>query len=439
MVERQRYKIEKRLDSGGMAEVFVGRAMSVGGIERPVAVKRILPSLTKKPKFGRMFLDEARLSMLLTHANIVQVFDVGRAADTYFIVMEYVDGWNLRRVFSRASELGFRIPLPLASFIMMEVCKGLAHAHEKRDENGRSLGIVHRDISPPNILISRSGEVKIVDFGLAKAVTQVELTDPGIVKGKFSYLSPEAAQGQLVDARADIFSAGTILFELLSNRQLFRGQNEAETLEQVRTMEPPPLSRLNHEVPPDFDAIVRRSLAKDPRRRFQSARELGEELASFLVSHNVKVTAYDLAAMLRTLFDDPEGLHRPHPAVRIRGLIEEEIANLASIGELQRIAEEGGQPLDLDASAFASVSSKYSFAALWAGDPQRPSGVAASPSRGTLGLSESLEGRDLNADLGLVADPRDVSFGGLPRWAWLAIGAGALALVTLLLVLLLRS
>ena len=211
MGDRQRYKILDKLDAGGMAEIYRAKAITLDGFEKSVAIKRILPHLCANPKFVNMFLDEARLAMKLNHANIVQVFDVGRAQDTYFIVMELVEGRNLRRIFQRLSEVGQRFPVPVAVFLVTEALKGLAHAHERRDGDGHSLGIVHRDVSPPNLLISHSGEVKLTDFGLAKAMTQVELTDPGIVKGKFSYLSPEALDGRAVDYRADIFSTGIIL------------------------------------------------------------------------------------------------------------------------------------------------------------------------------------------------------------------------------------
>jgi eukaryotic-like serine/threonine-protein kinase len=237
-VTRQRYRVLNKIDAGGMAEIYLARAVAVGGIEKNVAIKRVLPALTKNKRFVNMFLDEARLSMVLTHANIVQVFDVGRADGTYFIVMEYVDGQNLRRIIQRMSERGYRIAVPLASYLIAEVCKGLSHAHDQRDQQGNPLGIVHRDISPPNILISRAGEVKITDFGLAKAITQFEITDPGIVKGKFSYLSPEAANGKLVDHRADIFAAGILLWELLAGRRLFLGKSDMETVS-ARTSHPP--------------------------------------------------------------------------------------------------------------------------------------------------------------------------------------------------------
>jgi serine/threonine protein kinase len=219
---KQRYTIVEKLEVGGMAEIFIAQSTSVGGIQKRVAIKRILPNLTKNPRFVNMFLDEARLCMYLNHANIVQVFDVGKADGTYFIVMEYVEGTNLRQLFQQMSETGYSLPVELAVYIMAEVCKGLAHAHESTDMQGKALGIVHRDISPPNILISKSGEVKITDFGLAKARTQIELTDPGVVKGKFSYLSPEAANGKLVGEKSHHFRYSTTIFRSLFNEFLIR-------------------------------------------------------------------------------------------------------------------------------------------------------------------------------------------------------------------------
>src|SRR5574341_1192095 len=201
---RQRYRVIKKLDTGGMAEIYLGEMQAVEGFKKRVVIKRVLPRLTRNPRFVQMFLDEARLSLALVHANIVQVFDVGRADETYFIVMEHVDGLNLRSILESIKRQKRHVPIEMALFITVETLKGLAYAHDKTDpETGRPLGVVHRDVSPPNALISRQGEVKLVDFGLAKAANQVQDTDPGVVKGKFSYLSPEAAMGGEVDARSD--------------------------------------------------------------------------------------------------------------------------------------------------------------------------------------------------------------------------------------------
>ncbi len=365
---RQRYKVVKKIDAGGMAEIFVASAQSVGGIEKTVAIKRVLPSLTKNKRFVNMFLDEARLSMVLTHANIVQVFDVGRADDTYYIVMEYVDGYNLRRVFQRMSEQGFRIPVPLAAYLLMEVCKGLAHAHDQRGADGEPLGIVHRDISPPNILISKSGEVKITDFGLAKAVTQLEVTDPGIVKGKFSYLSPEAANGKTVDHRADIFAVGILLWEVLACRRLFLGKSDMETVELIRKAEVPSLSLFNHEVSDEFEKILEKALTRDVKHRWHAARDLGDALAKYLFAHNMKVTSYDLAEMLSNLFA-VEGTAAA-PAERIGPLIDEEVLNMSMLGVLEDGKDaQGAQPLNDVAVAGSRAATRLSVADIWQQKP----------------------------------------------------------------------
>ena len=360
---QQRYKILKKIDAGGMAEIFLARAQSVGGIEKIVAIKRVLPSLTTNKRFVSMFLDEARLAMVLTHANIVQVFDVGHADDTYFIVMEYVEGVNLRRVFQRLSERGQRLPAHYAVYLMMEVCKGLAHAHDQRDGDGRPLGIVHRDISPPNILISKSGEVKITDFGLAKAATQLEQTDAGIVKGKFSYLSPEAANGVTVDHRADLFAVGILLWELLANRRLFVGKTDLDTIDLVRDAEIPALSLFNRDVTPQLEQIVSRALAQDVRARWHSARDLGDELARYLFSNNLKVTAYDLAAQIQGLMAE-EG-EVVDSAERLVLLVEEEIQNLSMLGLLgDGIRMDGAQPLN-EADFQSAPTSRLAVADVW--------------------------------------------------------------------------
>jgi len=365
---RQRYKILKKIDAGGMAEIFLARAHSVGGIEKTVAIKRVLPSLTKNTRFVNMFLDEARLSMVLTHANIVQVFDVGRADGTYYIVMEYVEGYNLRRLFQRMNERGFRIPVHYAAFLMAEVCKGLAHAHEQRDSDGNPLGIVHRDISPPNILLSRSGEVKITDFGLAKAVTQLELTDPGIVKGKFSYLSPEAANGKTVDHRADLFAVGILMWELLANRRLFLGKSDMETVELIRKAEVPALSLFNDEVTPELENIITKALHRDPHKRWHSARDLSDALARFLFSNNLKVTSHDVGEMLRNLFSNSDTAPA-EPADRIGQLIEEEILNLSMMGVIAVGARaEGARPLNDVEVADSGRRGRLGIADIWKPD-----------------------------------------------------------------------
>lgn len=299
----QRYEVIERLDAGGMAEVFRGKAVSIEGFEKQVAIKRVLPHLAKNQKFVNMFLDEARLSLFLDHANIVSVFDLGRAGDTYFIVMEYIDGPNLKKLLEHARQRRLRVSTELVAYLGVEICRGLDYAHNRVDAAGRRLGIVHRDISPPNILVSRQGEVKITDFGLAKAQSQLEVTDPGVVKGKFGYLSPEAAFGEEVDHRTDIFAVGIVLWELIANRRLFQGQSDMDTLQIVRKAEVPSLRTINPAVPVMLDEIILKALARDPRQRLQSARELGALLSKFLFSNGTAVSSYDLADFVSAMDD----------------------------------------------------------------------------------------------------------------------------------------
>ncbi|MFN3199293.1 MAG: serine/threonine protein kinase [Bradymonadia bacterium] len=347
-----KYSIIEKLDSGGMAEVWKGRAASMRGFEKLVAIKRVLPNLSKNEKFIAMFLDEARLSLHLNHANVVQTFDIGRSENSYFIVMEYVSGANLKRILELSREHGHSISPELCAFIGHEICKGLYHAHRRRDSRERPLNIVHRDVSPPNVLLSVEGEVKLVDFGLAKAATQAALTDPGIVKGKFSYLSPEAAYGEKVDFRADIFSTGIILWEMLAGVKLFNGRTDLETVKLVRRAKIPPLSDYRSQVPPDLEAIIRRALARQPRDRYQSARDLAQDLSRFLFNNRLMVTSFDVADLIARCREWSHAGPRPrrNTGSLVRGQqqaqIQEEMGNFTS---LEKLAEMSFRPVATDA------------------------------------------------------------------------------------------
>lgn len=313
-----------------MAEVFVGEAESLQGFKKRVAIKRVLPHLVENRKFLAMFLDEARLSLRLNHANVVQVFDIGRSGNTYFIVMEYVDGTNLKGLSEHLLTLGESIPMELACFIITEVCRGLAYAHGLKDSEGHLLGIVHRDVSPPNILLSKQGEVKIVDFGLAKATSQLEHTDPGVVKGKFAYLSPESAWGRNVDLRADVFACGVILWELLTGQRLFLGQSDIETVELVRRAEVPPVRRINPKVPEKLEQIILKSLALRPEHRFDDCGQLAEALMGFLFEHGLKVSSFDLQRLVRRVSEEQPAAPQPKQSI-IDQLIQEELNRFASL------------------------------------------------------------------------------------------------------------
>lgn len=285
--------------SGGMAEVFVAESAGIEGFKKTVAIKRVLPHLSEKKRFIAMFLDEARLSAYLSHSNVVQVFDIGVGDNTYFIVMEFVKGADLKQVIKHQREQGRVFPIEAALFICAKMCEGLAYAHELKGEAGEALHIVHRDISPPNVLISTHGEVKIVDFGLAKASTQLEKSEAGIIKGKFSYLSPEAAHGHDVDARADIFAVGIMLWEMLAGRRLFQGKTDYETVKQVQAADIPPIVGLHPEADDHLESILRRALARERESRYASARALGSDLTRYLYKVGKPVSAFDIAELVR--------------------------------------------------------------------------------------------------------------------------------------------
>ncbi|HOU91911.1 MAG TPA: serine/threonine-protein kinase, partial [Polyangiaceae bacterium] len=296
--QSQRYRVIEKIASGGMAEVFRAESAGLEGFKKTVAIKRVLPHLSEKKQFIGMFLDEARLSAHLSHSNCVQVFDIGVGDNTYFIVMEYVDGADLKGVIEHQKRLGRRIPVEEACLICVRICEGLAYAHDARDPKGNHLHIVHRDMSPPNVLITRHGEVKIVDFGLAKANSQLEKSEPGIIKGKFSYLSPEAALGRPVDARTDIFAVGIILWELLAGRRLFMGDSDLETVRLVQSVTVPPIRQLNPKVTPEIERVIARALTQDPNDRYQTARQFGEDLNNMLFHLDRAVSSFDIAKLV---------------------------------------------------------------------------------------------------------------------------------------------
>ncbi|HTR55155.1 MAG TPA: serine/threonine-protein kinase [Kofleriaceae bacterium] len=357
-----RYTITERLDHGGMAEVFRGVAESMQGFKKAVAIKRILPNLTKNEKFVRMFLDEARLSLFLQHANIVQVFDISKTPDNaYFLVMEYVDGCNLKALIERQKQKGRRMELAHSIYMMTEACKALQYAHFlENPETNEPLGIVHRDISPPNILLSKNGEIKLVDFGLAKANTQIESTDQGVVKGKFSYLSPEAASGLEVDHRADVFAIGIILWELFTGRRLFYGDTDYQTVELVRQARVPSIAALNPEVEPELEAVVRKALAREANDRYQNAYDLGDALTQYLFSRQMKVTSRDIQQLVRDTQVEMMRKRSSEPKDSlIDALILDEMQKMTSIdfaNESQPANATAEGSMSLDPSAFVDTA-----------------------------------------------------------------------------------
>jgi len=348
-----KYEIMERIGAGGMAEVFKASSTSLKGFQKLVAIKRVLPNLTQNDRFVRMFLDEAKIALPLNHTNIVQTFDLGIADETYFIVMEYVEGTDLKEIIQELNDRRAQMSIAEVAFVGIEICEGLAHAHGKTDPSGEELDIVHRDISPPNILLSRDGEVKITDFGLAKAKSQAELTDPGVVKGKFGYLSPEAAHGEDIDERTDIFAVGILLWELLTGRRLFLGESDYETLKKVRKAEVPPLEQAGRSAPEPFERIIRKALAKEVDARFQTARQLGTVLAEFVYARGEPVTGFDLATYVDQVLGERVPAAEPDLAPADRA-VQQEINEFVSVEDLEdldkRLAnqEDIGEEVDVE-------------------------------------------------------------------------------------------
>jgi serine/threonine-protein kinase len=315
-----------------MAEVYRAESAGLEGFKKIVAIKRVLPHLSEKKQFIGMFLDEARVSAHLSHSNCVQVFDIGVGDNTYFIVMEYVDGSDLKGVIEHRRKTNQPFPVEEAVLICVKICEGLAYAHELVDGKGENLHIVHRDMSPPNVLITRHGEVKIVDFGLAKANSQLERSEPGIIKGKFSYLSPEAAKGLAVDARTDIFAVGIILWELLAGRRLFMGESDLETVRMVQSARVPSLRAINPKVSADLENVLMKSLTEDPDARYLRARDFGTALNQLLFRMGRSVSSFDIAELVEPIRREREHKRKLQKRQSIIGtLIDEAMLEFTSI------------------------------------------------------------------------------------------------------------
>lgn len=297
-----KYILTERIAQGGMAEIHLGKLVGSDGFARVCAFKRILPHYAQDREFVEMFRNEANVAKQLQNKNIVQVFDFVSDGNSYMLVMDFVDGQDLRGVLASAEQQKKRIPAELAVYIAMEILAGLSYAHSAVDVSGKSMGIIHRDVSPQNILISYDGDVKLTDFGIAKAENQISNTRVGVLKGKFRYMSPEQASGYNIDARSDIFAVGIILYEMLTMARLFKG-DDLVVLESVRNCQIKPPSQANKGiVPPELDEIVMKLLAKDPLHRYQTGREAVRDLSKFLYKHRPDFFIGELADFMQSLF-----------------------------------------------------------------------------------------------------------------------------------------
>jgi tRNA A-37 threonylcarbamoyl transferase component Bud32 len=315
-----RYQLVGRIAIGGMAEVFKAKAYGSHGFEKLLAIKRILPDLAKDPEFENRFISEAKLAVALTHANVVQVFDFGRAEGSLYIAMEYVDGPDLAALLKAYADRGLQVPVGPALHISMELLKGLDFAHRR--------GVVHRDVSPANILLSRAGEVKIADFGIAQAVAD----PPGAkhsrrrIMGKWRYMSPEQTRGEALDARSDLFSAGVVLYELLTGQKLFPGEDSESIVHSVCTMPVPRPSTVRGDLPPSLDDVLFRALMRAPGERASQASELLRSLLEISYSRSLVATALDVAEMVAEIFPLP-------PQVPSEGPRQVDELILAELGE----------------------------------------------------------------------------------------------------------
>ncbi len=297
-----KYLLLDRVNIGGMAEVWRAKTFGAGGFERLVAIKRILPNIAEDEEFITMFIDEAKITVQLNHANIAQVYELSHIANSYFIAMEYVSGKDMRGVFDRCRKRGEPAPIPLTCYAIAQCCEGLDYAHRAKDRQGRDMNIVHRDVSPQNALISYDGEVKVIDFGIAKAAGKATKTQAGILKGKFGYMSPEQIRGLPLDRRSDVFAIGVCLYEMLTGERLFVGDSDFSVLEKVRKVEVLPPSHFNRKIPEQLEKIVMKSLAKDVDDRYQYANELAEDLRTFMYSTGNVFARKDLAAFMKATF-----------------------------------------------------------------------------------------------------------------------------------------
>jgi eukaryotic-like serine/threonine-protein kinase len=295
------------IGKGGMAEIFLAKGFTDLGTEHLSVIKRILPGLTDRPGFGEMLISEAKLCSLLSHANVVQTYDLGQIDGQYYIGMEYVEGFDLNRLLGLLARAKKAMPLPFALFIIIETLRGLDYAHRVTGNDGEPLGIIHRDVSPTNVLISVDGNVKVCDFGIAKVTLGSdvsEIVDEYHLKGKTAYMAPEHLNGEAVDARSDLFAAGILLWELLSGKRLFKSKDENETLKKAKAAEVPPLLDPGFENFDKLNEIVIKALQKDPDKRFQTGRDFIDALETYMHESGIIVSSIKFSDFLMDNFGE---------------------------------------------------------------------------------------------------------------------------------------
>ncbi|MGA9520864.1 MAG: serine/threonine-protein kinase, partial [Myxococcaceae bacterium] len=303
-IQLGKYRLYHHLASGGMGEVFLARHEGPAGFSKNVVVKRILSGIASDETFVTMFLNEARLAAMIEHPNVVQIFDLGLECDTYFIAMEYIHGRSLRQLRRRLRELQRPFPELLAARVCSQALQGLHYAHTLTDDEGNPLHIVHRDVSPDNVLIAFNGATKVVDFGIAKAAVNVSTTRAGSVKGKFAYMAPEQITGKGMDGRADVYATGVLLYELLSGQRPFNATSEPGLIRAILMEPATPVREANPNIPDALNDVIMRAIARKPDDRFASAEEMSFALEAYIQSTGKTITNAHVAALMRDLFPD---------------------------------------------------------------------------------------------------------------------------------------
>ena len=299
------YILLEKLASGGMAEVYLAKKIAASGVQKFVAIKRILQQFSDSQDFIQMFKDEAKIAVNLSHSNVVSIYDFGVQNNQFYIVMEFVEGRNLRQILNRMKKGNRYFTTSQVVYITKHIAAGLDHAHRCIDPTtGQPLNIIHRDMSPQNVMLGFEGESKIVDFGIAKAETQIESTRAGTLKGKFGYMSPEQVEGQVIDSRTDIFAVGIMIWEMLANQRLFLANSEINTLRKIRECNVPSLRKINPNIPSELDHIVLKALKKDKSQRYQTAAELHRDLQGFLSRFDPDFSIQDFSSFIKSLFSE---------------------------------------------------------------------------------------------------------------------------------------
>ncbi|CAM2065122.1 Protein kinase [Sulfidibacter corallicola] len=356
------YQLLKKIASGGMAEVWKAKLIGEKGFEKIVAIKKILPHLSDNDEFISMFIDEARVAANLTHPNIAQIYELGKMEDSFFIAMEYVAGHNLRMVLNQLHALKVTFVPEIVVFIGMKLCNALHYAHHKKGYDNQELQIVHRDVSPQNILISTEGEIKLVDFGIAKASIKATQTVAGSLKGKLLYMSPEQAEGKNLDGRSDIFSLGSVLYEALTGKKLFAGDSELSILKNVRQAKFAAPREINPHIPEKLENIILKALSKDLHSRFDSSKSLENDFKNYLKEEKIHINESDVADYIRLIYEKDVEKLKAFGSGRARAEAAE-----AKKGQGGVILPDTDQFQAHEAEAVAEASSKGKSPLLWIG------------------------------------------------------------------------